>query len=108
MQILTCQCLCVLAAIGQAVARPSYYSGHFADNTSIPFTRLMARQNDDFDVEDLSFIRNLAAIGDSYSAGIGAGDKLGNAGQALDKQSGMLTLPFYLVLWSLEANILLP
>ncbi|KAK3940427.1 SGNH hydrolase-type esterase domain-containing protein [Diplogelasinospora grovesii] len=47
----------------------------------------MPRQDADFDETDLTFISNLAAIGDSYSAGIGAGDRLGNIGQALDKQS---------------------
>jgi hypothetical protein len=41
-----------------------------------------------FDQTDLSFITSLAAIGDSYSAGIGAGDRLGDATQFLDKQSG--------------------
>jgi hypothetical protein len=36
----------------------------------------------------LSPIRKMAAIGDSYSAGIGAGDRLGDVSQALDKNSG--------------------
>lgn len=31
-----------------------------------------------YDPEDLSSIKKLAAIGDSYSAGIGAGERLGN------------------------------
>jgi hypothetical protein len=42
-----------------------------------------------FDASDLSFIRNLAAIGDSYSAGIGAGERLGSVWTALDPKSGM-------------------
>jgi hypothetical protein len=37
-------------------------------------------------------ITKLAAIGDSYSAGIGAGNRLGNIGQALSKQSGKSTI----------------
>lgn len=38
---------------------------------------------DDFDANDLSFIKKFAAVGDSYSAGIGAGDRLGGiAGMA--------------------------
>ncbi|KAJ5178836.1 hypothetical protein N7492_002046 [Penicillium capsulatum] len=35
-------------------------------------------KTDDFDPWDLSHITKIAAIGDSYSAGIGAGDRLGN------------------------------
>ena len=47
------------------------------------------KQNeDDFDPDDLSFINKLAAIGDSYSAGIGAGDRLGSILNALDPTSG--------------------
>ena len=55
---------------------------------------LLARQDDDgFDGEDLSYIRNLAAIGDSYSAGIGAGKRLGSLFDALDPKGSMyLTL----------------
>jgi len=44
--------------------------------------------DDDFDPSDLSYITKLAAIGDSYSAGIGAGDRLGSVFSALDPQSG--------------------
>lgn len=40
---------------------------------------------------DLSSISKLAAIGDSYSAGIGAGDRLGSILGALDSQSGKCT-----------------
>ncbi|PYH81051.1 fibronectin type III domain protein [Aspergillus uvarum CBS 121591] len=41
----------------------------------------------EFDPSDLSHITTLAAIGDSYSAGIGAGDRLGNIGQAFSTGS---------------------
>ena len=43
---------------------------------SASLSSLFAR--DDFDAGDLSFIGKLLAIGDSYSAGIGAGDRLGS------------------------------
>ncbi|RMZ77642.1 hypothetical protein DV738_g4290, partial [Chaetothyriales sp. CBS 135597] len=52
--------------------------------------RLLSRQDeidDVFDPTDLSFIANLAAIGDSYSAGIGAGNRLGSILDVLDSQS---------------------
>jgi hypothetical protein len=52
---------------------------------------MAAIQDDEFDPMDLSFITKLAAIGDSYSAGIGAGDRLGNIFEALDSQSGKLS-----------------
>ncbi|KAH7383495.1 hypothetical protein BKA64DRAFT_712381 [Cadophora sp. MPI-SDFR-AT-0126] len=46
-------------------------------NASFDAKTLMSRQDDDsFDSSDLSFITKLAAIGDSYSAGIGAGGRL--------------------------------
>ncbi|KAK2882542.1 hypothetical protein FQN49_000227 [Arthroderma sp. PD_2] len=47
----------------------------------------MPVEEPDFDVTDLSFIKNMAAIGDSYAAGIGAGHKLGNVFQAFESQS---------------------
>lgn len=49
--------------------------------TSIPKSSLFERRNPPyFNDEDLSFIKKIAAIGDSYSAGIGAGDRLGGDG----------------------------
>ena len=36
------------------------------------------RDSDDYDEYDLTGIKKLAAIGDSYSAGIGAGNRLGD------------------------------
>lgn len=49
-----------------------------------------------FDPSDLSWIVKLAAIGDSYSAGIGAGERLGTAFNAMDYQSGELMFFFAL------------
>ena len=49
---------------------------------------LVERQDDGFDETDLSFITKLAAIGDSYSAGIGAGNALGSVLDVLDAGSG--------------------
>lgn len=54
--------------------------------SAVPFGRmthstLFGRQDNDFDEYDFSNIKKMAAIGDSYSAGIGAGNRLG---QALD------------------------
>ncbi|KAH6712549.1 SGNH hydrolase-type esterase domain-containing protein [Leptodontidium sp. MPI-SDFR-AT-0119] len=55
---------------------------NLAMNGSFEARNLMSRQDDDvFDPSDLSFITRLAAIGDSYSAGIGAGDRLGSLGE---------------------------
>lgn len=47
----------------------------FSGNASI--SERFLQDFDDFDESDLSHIRKIAAIGDSYSAGIGAGDRLG-------------------------------
>ncbi|RYO84490.1 hypothetical protein DL764_009322 [Monosporascus ibericus] len=63
-----------------------------ASPTARPAPRqpLDPRQEDDdkfFDPTDLSFIKKLAAIGDSYAAGIGAGDRLGDLLGALDPTS---------------------
>lgn len=49
---------------------------------------------DSWDASDLSYITKLAAIGDSYSAGIGAGIRLGDAGQGSDPQSGKFSAFF--------------
>ncbi|KAK7973639.1 ATPase [Apiospora arundinis] len=50
---------------------------------SLSMDRLFARQSaNEFDPEDLSYITRMAAVGDSYSAGIGAGERLGSAVQA--------------------------
>lgn len=55
------------------------------------FNSLMVRDDVDFDASDLSWITKMAAIGDSYSAGIGAGDKLGSISGAFDDTSGKST-----------------
>lgn len=61
------------------------------------FNHLITRQEDDsddvFDPQDLSWITKMAAIGDSYSAGIGAGDRLGTLLGLPDSQSCM-SCPF--------------
>lgn len=50
-----------------------------AANSTMHMDFLLPRDDNDdfFDPEDLSNITKLAAIGDSYSAGIGAGNRLG-------------------------------
>jgi hypothetical protein len=40
------------------------------------YQRFMARDTTDFDPSDLAYITRMAALGDSYSAGIGAGDRI--------------------------------
>jgi hypothetical protein len=37
----------------------------------------MRRDDSEFYPEDLSYIKSMAALGDSYSAGIGAGERIG-------------------------------
>ncbi|KAK2811108.1 hypothetical protein FQN50_002444 [Emmonsiellopsis sp. PD_5] len=49
-----------------------------------------APEDDGYDPSDLSWINKLAAIGDSYSSGIGAGDRLGTILNALDPKSDVL------------------
>ncbi|KAM0542975.1 hypothetical protein ACHAPJ_012532 [Fusarium lateritium] len=48
---------------------------------------LLGRDEDYFDPGDLSHIKKIAAIGDSYSAGIGAGEALGSIIQAASPKS---------------------
>lgn len=102
MQALVWRCLCVFAIVGQVIAVPrsTRYRG---SNGSMPIN-LFPRQNidEDFDETDLSFIKKLSAIGDSYSAGIGAGDRLGSVVELFDPQSGkLLTLLDHFVTLSL-------
>jgi hypothetical protein len=62
--------------------------------SSLQHEHLVLRDTIEFDETDLSFITTMAAIGDSYSARIGAGGRLGNLGQALQPGSGnSLSLP---------------
>ncbi|KAJ6025713.1 hypothetical protein N7444_013392 [Penicillium canescens] len=60
-----------------ALANPLAY-WNVVGNASLNTERLMARNTTEFDLADLSFIKSMAAIGDSYSAGIGAGSRLGS------------------------------
>jgi hypothetical protein len=57
-------------SVAGAVVRPDF--GFVTPN------RLYGRaDDDDFNPEDLSYLKKIAAVGDSYSAGIGAGGRLG-------------------------------
>jgi len=56
-------------------------------NASLSEPFLLSR-DDEFDDTDLSFIKKMAAIGDSYSAGIGAGGRLGSVFDLLTPGSG--------------------
>jgi len=60
------------------------------ENASISEHFLLGR-DDEFDDTDLSFIKKMAAIGDSYSAGIGAGGRLGSVFDLLTQGSGRST-----------------
>lgn len=69
-------CFALITTSGTAVARPA-----LGDIGSIPMSSLFSRATDeDFYFDDLSSIKKIAAIGDSYSAGIGAGDRLQGPG----------------------------
>lgn len=82
--------LAVAVMVNWATALPSFYQS--PGNTSI-LLNLVGRQDDEyFDETDLSFIIKLAAIGDSYSAGIGAGDRLGTLLDVLDPHGGMFDI----------------
>jgi hypothetical protein len=47
-------------------------------NSTMNTQLLMGRDDAEFDPSDLSFITKMAAVGDSYSAGIGSGSRLGS------------------------------
>ena len=71
-----CHYLALFATSATAVARPA-----LGEVGSIPMSSLLSRATDeDFYFGDLSSIKKIAAIGDSYSAGIGAGDRLNGPG----------------------------
>lgn len=72
--------------------------GHASVNDILLQGRDDSDDYDSFDPEDLSWITKLAAIGDSYSAGIGAGDRLGSLLTALNPQSGELQLVYQALL----------
>lgn len=65
------QGLAVIGLLSRVTAIPA--SDNFA---SMPMNSLFQRDDIDFDANDLSFIKKIAAVGDSYSAGIGAGSLL--------------------------------
>ncbi|KAG2019298.1 hypothetical protein GB937_005212 [Aspergillus fischeri] len=68
--------LAAIATLGScALANPLvYWDGR--GNASMNYEHFMARDTADFDQSDLSFITRMAAIGDSYSTGIGAGNRI--------------------------------
>ncbi|CAM1510069.1 Fc.00g004040.m01.CDS01 [Cosmosporella sp. VM-42] len=66
--------LAIISLVGISIAISPFQ--RLAGNASIPIG-LAPRQENSFDPGHLAFIKQLAAIGDSYSAGIGASDRLG-------------------------------
>ncbi|KAL2062145.1 hypothetical protein VTL71DRAFT_6411 [Oculimacula yallundae] len=71
-------CLVVLASV-TSFAAASDGRGFSQSSANRGNATLFTRDGNNFNQEDLSFITRMAAIGDSYSAGIGAGNKLGTA-----------------------------
>ncbi|RSL80996.1 hypothetical protein CEP52_017292, partial [Fusarium oligoseptatum] len=63
-------CLAIIALAGSAVARPAL------DQFGSMSMNSLFQRDEDFETDDLSFIKKIAAVGDSYSAGIGAGSPL--------------------------------
>lgn len=79
--------LAVVAHLASAVPTPH------PDHAMMTMNGLLGRQApEDFDPHDLSHITRIAAIGDSYSAGIGAGNRLGNFLQLGDLKGGECTM----------------
>ncbi|PLB48819.1 fibronectin type III domain protein [Aspergillus steynii IBT 23096] len=81
--------LAAIATLGSyALATPH---GHLPRGHAHMHAKHLTERDDyidsSFDQSDLSFIKRMAAVGDSYSAGIGAGDRLGNIGEALSSES---------------------
>ncbi|GAT25369.1 fibronectin type III domain protein [Aspergillus luchuensis] len=80
--------LAAIVTIGSCVIASPLAPWELRGNASMQSAHLMGiRDTDDFDPVELSHITKLAAIGDSYSAGIGAGSRLGNIGEALNSKS---------------------
>lgn len=67
-------CVGIIAVAGPVVARPA-----LEPIGSMPMSGLFPRA-DEFNPDDLSSIKKIAAVGDSYSAGIGAGVQLTGKG----------------------------
>ncbi|KAK2007905.1 kinetoplastid membrane protein 11 [Colletotrichum eremochloae] len=78
------RCATIVMAIGQVSGLAVSYPSR---NASMPNLLLSRQSIEDFDPDDLSYIQKLDAIGDSYSAGIGAGNRLGSVLNALDPNS---------------------
>ncbi|KAK2029623.1 hypothetical protein LX32DRAFT_588194 [Colletotrichum zoysiae] len=78
------QCATIATAVGRVSTLAVSYR---PSNASMPDFLLPRQSLEDFNPDDLSYIQKLAAIGDSYSAGIGAGNRLGSVVNALDPQS---------------------
>lgn len=77
------RCLLAVAALATSVLVNPLRLGNITRGTSWNSQSLTRRDDDDddvFDAADLSFIKSMAAVGDSYSAGIGAGSRLGISG----------------------------
>lgn len=88
--------LCSLVGVDGAPARSSPAVGVLVEALQVEDHDLHLHLRQDVNDKpapdyDLSSITKLAAIGDSYSAGIGAGDRLGSILGALDSQSGKST-----------------
>ncbi len=81
--------LCSLATAALVECATSFPSHGSIQRNSSMLSRPIWARDEDFDESDLSFITRLAAVGDSYSAGIGAGSHLGSILNALDPQSGL-------------------
>lgn len=77
-------------AIGSCSAAISHDGGFIVASGDRGNATLVTRQSSSFNKAVLS-ISSMAAIGDSYSAGIGAGDKLGSADEFLNPDSGKFT-----------------
>jgi hypothetical protein len=82
--------LCLLSLLSSAIAKP-LLSGSYGLAAS-DLGKLLPR-DDAFYPEDLSWITKLAAVGDSYSAGIGAGNRLGSVLDALNPSGGKSFIP---------------
>ena len=80
-----CHLLVALLSILGAIA----ILRHMGNRSVVQTKTLLSREDEEFYPNDLSFIRTMAAVGDSYSAGIGSGDRLGSVWTALNAKSGM-------------------
>lgn len=90
MQRLALAVLSVLAVTCKSSARyVTYHDYAPGTNNASMSINLEPRDDAEFDPSDLSSIVNIAAVGDSYSAGIGAGDRLGSVSDAFDSGSGI-------------------